>query len=92
MLGLVPVVDPRYLASTRALPFVWLAASESGLPVFERGLLDMFDNWTKHATRYGFLHFGDDQCAFGYNKTVPATTDDQEYDTTQCLATGVKRS
>ncbi len=82
---LIPVVDPRYLASTRALPFVWLAASDSNLPVFEQGLLDMFENWQRHATRYGFLHFGDDQCSFGYNKTVPSTTDDQEYDTTQCL-------
>jgi hypothetical protein len=82
---LIPVVDPRYVASTRALPFVWLAACDSSLPVFEQGLRQMFNNWKAHATRYGFLHYGDDQCAFGYNKTVPATTDDQEYDTTQCL-------
>ncbi len=82
---LIPVVDPRYLASTKALPFIELAACDSGLPVFEEGLLAMFENWKKHATRYGFLHFGDDQCAWGYNRTVPATTDDQEYDTAQCL-------
>ncbi|MFH1742283.1 MAG: LamG-like jellyroll fold domain-containing protein, partial [bacterium] len=82
---LIPVVDPKYVASTRALPFVTLAASESGLPVFEKGLLDLFENWRNYATRYGFLHFGDDQCSWGYNRTVPSTTDDQEYDTTQCL-------
>ncbi len=82
---LVPVVDPRYLTSTRALPFVWLASADSGLPTLEKGLLDMFKNWKRHATRYGFLHYGDDQCGLGYNRTVPATTDDQEYDTTVCL-------
>ncbi len=82
---LIPVVDPKYVASTHAFPFINLAAAESGLPVFEKGLKDLFDNWKIHAIRYGFLHFGDDQCAWGYNGTVPATTDDQEYDTTQCL-------
>ena len=82
---LIPVVDPRYLASTRALPFVWTAARDSGLPVFEQGLLKMFENWKAHATRYGFLHYGDDQCSFGYNRTVPSTSDNQEYDSTQCL-------
>lgn len=82
---LIPVVDAGYLASTKALPFVELAACDSALPVFEEGLLAMFENWKKHATRYGYLHFGDDQCAWGYNRTVPSTTDDQEYDTVQCL-------
>ncbi|MEX2309310.1 MAG: LamG-like jellyroll fold domain-containing protein [Pirellulales bacterium] len=82
---LIPVVDPQYLASTRALPFVWTSAAESDLPIFEQGLRDMFENWKTHATRYGFLHFGDDQCSIGFNRTVPSTSDDQEYDTAQCL-------
>lgn len=82
---LVPVVDSRYLASTRAMPFVFTASRDSQLPVFEKGLADMFENWKRHATRYGFLHFGDDQCGMGYNGTVPSTADDQEYDTTQGL-------
>ena len=82
---LVPVVDPDYLCGTRALNLVWHSARESGLPVFEQALVGAFRNFERDFIVYGFLHFGDNQCAFGYNRTIPSTVDVTEYDTIRCL-------
>ena len=84
---LIPTVEPAYLCDTRAMHMVYTSASASGLPNFEKGLLAAFDGFKTKATKYGFLHFGDGQCAWGYNMTFPSTTDCQEYDTLRCLLT-----